>query len=57
MGIPEYEAKLYDGKIRDGNALISVHTDSPDREKSAKEICKRYGADHIKASSESSVPS
>src|ERR1700704_4517486 len=40
MGIPEYEAKLYDGKIRGGNALISVHTDHSDQVKKAKEIYK-----------------
>ena len=57
MGIPEYEAKLYDGKIRGGNALISVHTDNSDQVKTAKEIYKRAGAEDIKSTSESSVPS
>src|ERR1700694_1964291 len=27
MGIPEYEAKRYEGKVKDGNILMSVHTD------------------------------
>jgi hypothetical protein len=57
MGIPEYEAKLYDGKIRGGNTLISVHTDNSDQEKAAKEIYKHAGADDIKSTSESNVPS
>ena len=57
MGIPEYEAKLYDGKIRSGNVLISVHTDYSDQEKIAKEIYKRAGAEDIKSTSEASVPS
>ena len=56
MGIPEYEAKLYEGKIRGGNALISVHTDNSDQVKSAKEIYKRAGAEDIKSTSEASVP-
>src|SRR5512147_2144893 len=47
MGIPEYEAKQYEGKIREGNMLISVHAeDSKDVEK-AKEIFKREGAHDI----------
>jgi hypothetical protein len=56
MGIPEYEAKLYDGKIRGGNALISVHTIDSDQEKTAKEIFKNAGAEDINSSSEASVP-
>ena len=38
MGIPEYEAKRYEGKIKEGNILISVHTDNSDQVKAAKEI-------------------
>jgi hypothetical protein len=57
MGIPEYEAKLYDGKIRGGSALISVHTDNSDQVKTAKEIYKRAGAEDIKSTSEASAPS
>jgi hypothetical protein len=57
MGIPEYEAKRYDGKIRGGSALISVHTDNSDQEKIAKNIYKRAGAEDIKSTSEASVPS
>ena len=57
MGIPEYEAKLYDGKIRGGNALISVHTDNSDQVKTAKEIYKRAGAEDIKSTSDASAPS
>src|SRR5471032_3361065 len=52
MGIPEYEAKLYDGKIRGGNALISVHTDNSDQVKTAKEIYKNAGAEDINSTSE-----
>ncbi len=47
LGIPEYEAKRYEGKIKGGNALISVHTDDSDEARRAKEIFKRAGADDI----------
>ena len=56
MGIPEYEAKLYDGKIRSGNALISVHAENSNQVKTAKEIYKRAGAEDINSTSEASVP-
>jgi hypothetical protein len=56
MGIPEYEAKLYEGKIRGGNALISVHTDNSEQMKTAKQIYKNAGAEDINSTSEASVP-
>ena len=56
MGIPEYEAKLYDGKIRGGNALISVHTDNSEQIKTAKKIYEDAGAADINSTSEASVP-
>ncbi|MFZ6719097.1 hypothetical protein [Undibacterium sp. Ji49W] len=55
MGIPEYEAKLYDGKIRGGNVLISVHTDNSDQAEIAKDIYKKAGAEDINSTSEASV--
>lgn len=57
MGIPEYEAKLYDGKIRGGNVLISVHTENSDQVKLAKEIFEREKATDIRSTSEASTPS
>ena len=57
MGIPEYEAKQYDGKIQGGGALISVHTDNSDQVKIAKDIYKRAGAEDINSTSEAKVPS
>ena len=56
MGIPEYEAKHYDGKISKGNTLISVHTDDSDEEKRVREIYEQKGAEDIKSTSEASVP-
>jgi hypothetical protein len=46
-GIPEYEAKRYEGKIRSGNILISVHADDADQRKRAKAIFERAGAEDI----------
>jgi hypothetical protein len=56
LGIPEYEAKRYEGKIRSGNILISVHTDNHDQAKIAREIFKQAGAEDIASTGESSAP-
>jgi hypothetical protein len=47
MGIPEYEAKRYEGKVKGGNILLSVHTENSDEIKRAKEIFKNAGAEDI----------
>jgi hypothetical protein len=52
MGIPEYEAKRYEGRIKRGNILLSVHTDSSDWAKKAKTILEETGAEDISSSSE-----
>lgn len=52
MGIPEYEAKRYEGLIKGGGILLSVHSDNHDWTKRAKEILKRTGADDISATPE-----
>lgn len=56
MGIPEYEAKRYEGKLREGNLLISVHTDNSAEVKRAKEIFKNGGAEDISSTGESTPP-
>jgi len=55
MGIPEYEAKLYEGKVRGGNILIAVHTDDASQGTRAKEIFKQANAEDISATGEASV--
>jgi hypothetical protein len=55
LGIPEYEAKQYEGKIRGGNILISVHTENSGDRSRAKEIFQRAGAEDISSSSEARV--
>jgi hypothetical protein len=56
LGIPEYEAKRYEGKVKDGNILISVHTDNHEQISRVKEIFKKAGAEDISATGESSAP-
>ena len=55
MGIPEFEAKRYDAKIREGNILISVHTEDGKQRDVAKDIFKRLGADDVSTGSEARV--
>jgi hypothetical protein len=55
MGIPEFEAKRYDAKIRDGNILISVHTEDSHQRSIAKDIFKQLGAEDITSGSEASA--
>jgi hypothetical protein len=52
MGIPEYEAKRYEGRIRKGGILLSVHADSSDWVKRARAILEQTGAEEISASGE-----
>jgi len=52
MGIPEYEAKRYEGRVKEGGILLSVHCDSSDWTKRAKEILERTGAEDVSSTSE-----
>ena len=47
MGIPEYEARRYEGKIKEGNILISVHPNDTSQTENAREIFERCGAHDI----------
>jgi hypothetical protein len=55
LGIPEYEAKRYEGKIKEGNLLISVHTDNRTERARAKEIFAQAGAEDVSDTSEARV--
>jgi hypothetical protein len=57
MGIPEYEAKRYEGRIKEGGILLSVHCDTSAEIDSAKEILKDSGAEDISSAGEKSVSS
>jgi hypothetical protein len=56
LGIPEIEAKRYEGKIKAGNILISVHTDNSAEISRAKDIFTKAGAEDICATGEASTP-
>ena len=55
MGIPEYEAKRYEGMIKNGGMLLSIHCDSSDWVKRAKEILEHTGAKDIGSAGEASA--
>jgi hypothetical protein len=52
MGIPEYEAKRYEGLIKNGGILLSVHSDDHEWTRRAKEILEQTGADDISSAGE-----
>jgi hypothetical protein len=56
MGIPEIEARVYEGKIKDGNILISAHCDTSDEADRAKRIFKADGATDISGIGEAKPP-
>src|SRR6202158_2767693 len=53
MGIPEYEAKRYEGRVKDGGILLSVHSGDSQETKRAKQILEATGAQDISSTSES----
>jgi hypothetical protein len=55
MGIPEYEARRYEGRIKSGGILLSVHCDDSEWTKKAKEILERTGAEDVSSTGESSA--
>lgn len=55
LGIPEYEAKRYEGKIKQGGILLSVHTDDSEDIARAKEIFEEAGAQDISTAGEAGV--
>ena len=55
FGIPEYEAKRYEGKLKEGNLLISVHTDDSTERDRVKTIFEEAGAEDIASTEEARV--
>lgn len=55
MGIPEYEAKRYEGRVKSGGVLLSVHCDTSDEISVAKELLRSTGAEDIASSGEKSA--
>jgi hypothetical protein len=54
MGIPEYEAKRYEGMVKNGGNLLSVHCDTSEQIKRAKDLLKSSGAHDVASTSEAS---
>jgi len=54
LGIPEYEAKRYEGRLKEGGVLLSAHCDTSDEIKRAKKILEATGAEDISSTGESS---
>ena len=55
LGIPEYEARRYEGRIRRGGILLSVHCDDSEWSKQAKHILSRTGAEDVAATGEATA--
>jgi hypothetical protein len=55
LGIPEYEAKRYQGRLEKGGILVSVHCETSDEIDRAKKVLERTGAEDVSATSESSA--
>lgn len=55
LGVPEYEAKRYEGRLKEGGILLSVHCNDSDAVDSAKIILKASGAEDISSTEESGV--
>ena len=57
MGIPEFEAKRYEGRLQKGGILLSVHCDTSDEIKRAKEVLERTGGEDVSSTGEASADS
>jgi hypothetical protein len=55
MGIPEFEAKRYEERLKKGGILLSVHCDTTEEIKRAKEVMKLAGGEGISSTGESST--
>jgi hypothetical protein len=56
MGVPELVAKQYEGKLRGGNILVSVHCENETERLLAKQVLETNGAKHIVSTGEAHVP-
>jgi hypothetical protein len=54
MGIPEFEAKRYEGRLQKGGILLSVHCDTSEEIKRAKDIIERTGGEDVTSTGEAS---
>jgi hypothetical protein len=52
LGVPEYEAKRYEGRVKSGGILLSVHCDDSEWTKKAKKLLERTGAEDVSSTGE-----
>jgi hypothetical protein len=57
MGMPEFEAKRFEGKVKTGSCLISIDCKDSNDVRRAKEICEHEGAKDITSAGEAAVVS
>src|ERR1700681_4022904 len=55
MGIPEFEAKRYEGRLQKGGILLSVHCNTSEEVKRAKDVLERTGGEDVSSTGEASV--
>jgi len=55
LGVPEYEAKRYEGRVKSGGILLSVHCDDSEWTKKAKKLLERTGAEDVSSTGEASA--
>ena len=56
LGIPEIQAKIYEGKIKSGNVLVAVHTEDSSQVDTVKKLFATHRAEDVSVTSEASVP-
>jgi hypothetical protein len=57
LGVPEYEAKLYEEKLRGGNILLAIHVDDSEEASLVRQILSEEKAENISTGTEATVPS
>jgi hypothetical protein len=55
LGIPEYEAKRYEGRLQKGGILVSLHCETSNEISRAKKLMEDTGAEDVSSTSESSA--
>ena len=55
-GLPEYQAKMYEGRLRDGNILLAIHVEDGKEKDRAKDVLKNMGAHDISSTGETKAP-
>lgn len=54
-GIPEFEAQQYEGRLREGHILMTVHADNADEAARARDILSEEHAENISTGSEAKL--